>query len=186
MPLEWGSVSCHPENPNRADDPGLCGIFSNLTLSSSWLSYWSVMITWEVGNQLQWTDEKTEATKRIKGLIKDTLGGAGFSRTSSQGPGLGVSAPHHLLQFVTDMGPPVTSQLLPLPPEVRLVRPSLSEQFGFRWKTRNFCPEPPNGKRVTRREKNPSETEGRLAMFFWESSVKTNTCLGDTLCQTMC
>ena len=90
------------------------------------------MITWEVGNQLQWTDEKTEAKKSIKGPVKVTLGGAGFSSTSSQGPGLGVSAPHHLLQFVTDMGPPETSQLLPLPPEVRLARLSLSEQFEFR------------------------------------------------------
>ena len=64
---------------------------------------------WEVGNLLQRTDEKTEAKKRIKGLVKVTLGSAGFSRTSSQGPGLGVSAPHHLPQFVIDMGPPVTS-----------------------------------------------------------------------------
>ena len=107
---------------------------------------------WEVGSQPHWTDEKTEAKKRVKGLVKVTLGVAGFPSTSLQDLGLGVSTPHHLLQFVTDKGPPIITQLPPLPPEVRLASLSLSEQFGFGLRTRNFCPKPPNGKRVKRGE----------------------------------
>lgn len=87
---------------------------------------------WEVGNLLQRTDEKTEAKKRIKGLVKVTLGGAGFSRTSSQGPGLGVQLLITFPSLSLTWVPRDISQLLPLPPEVRLARPSLSEQFGFR------------------------------------------------------